>query len=124
LRLLIGENLGSITEQIRFDKLVLLLGICEGVRELTRHFLRRTEKYEEFVGLLNDEFNSTFGNNIAGEHVDFLLPNATIPNSGLKCCLGNPIRLGRSVGFFKYQFQYHKTYPRKQAVPQKETWPL
>jgi hypothetical protein len=61
-------------------KLYLLLGICGGVGDITIRYLERTGKYAEFRSRLEWLYNLTFADGIIGEDIDFVLPNAKIPN--------------------------------------------
>jgi hypothetical protein len=63
-----------------FWKLYLLLGICGGVGDITSRYLERTGKYAEFRSRLEHLYNVTFADGIIGEDIDFVLPNAKLPN--------------------------------------------
>jgi hypothetical protein len=73
-----------------YEKAILMLAVCGGVSELTRRYLRRTEKYTQLLDLLDAEFNLAFHEGINGEQLDFVLPNAHLSKnlSSATCCRG------------------------------------
>jgi hypothetical protein len=61
---------------------MLVLGICGGVTNLTRSYLNRTGKYDEFRFLVAREHTLTFPTGLQGEDLNFVLPNAELPSDG------------------------------------------
>ncbi len=60
----------------------MVLGICGGVASLTRGYLMRTGKYEEFRSLVERDHNLAFSEGLKGENIRFIRPTAKLPSDG------------------------------------------
>jgi len=72
------------------QKIPAILAYCGGVGNITKRYLARSAKLEEFQKINDDEWRRIFNETLNGENISFALPSFAFPDNGgrLQCLSG------------------------------------